>query len=138
MGLFTRNIDEIREKTEKVFHDRSNYVLAIQNRSFLKRVGLLLLAKLPYLIDSNRTFLLYFNQEGIYEAEISFSDKSQFLLMPWHEISDFHYEDKGSKVLLSYSHLGQKRGYSIDFGGPIMKDNRKNVLDLIAKDWNRI
>lgn len=138
MGLFTQSTDEIRDKVENVFHDTNNYVVAMQHRGLLKQLGLLLLGSVIYVTDSCRTFLLYFDPQGIYEAEISFSDKSQFLLMPWHEISDFKYKDKGSKVILSYSHLGQKRGYVIDFGGNIIKDNRENTLSLIQKDWNRI
>lgn len=84
------------------------------------------------------TSLLYFDKQGIYEADISFSDKSQFLLMPWHEITDFSYKDKGGHILLFYTHLGQKYKYEIDFNGAIMKDNRENTLSLIKKDWNRV
>lgn len=138
MGLFTQNADEIREKVESVFHDTKNYVVALQHRSEARQAGLLFFSTLLYVIDSNRSFLLQFENQGIYEAETSFTDKSQFLLMPWHEISDFEFEDRGDKVLLSFSHLGQKRGYEIDFGGRIMKDNRDNVMSLIQRDWNRI
>lgn len=138
MGLFIQNTKEIREKVEKVFHDTSNYVVALQHRSALKQFGSLLLSNVLYATDSNRTFLLYFDNQGIYEAETSFSDKSQFLFMPWHEITDFSYQDKGGHILLTYTHLGQKRGYQIDFNGAIMKDNRENTLSLIQKDWNRV
>lgn len=138
MGLFTQDINEIRNKVENVFHDTKNYVVGLQHRSGLKQIVILLLSNLIYAIDNNRSFLLYFDNQGIYEAETSFKDKSQFLLMPWHEITDFMYEDKGNKVILSYSHLGEKRGYVIDFGGKIMKDNRENTMLLINKDWNRI
>lgn len=138
MGLFTQSTHEIRDKVENVFHDTKNYVVAMQHRSALKQLGVLLLGNIAYSTDSSRTFLLYFDPQGIYEAETSFSNKSQFLLMPWHEISDFKYEDKGNKVILSYSHLGRKRGYVIDFGGNIMKDNRGNAMSLIQKDWNRV
>lgn len=138
MGLFTQNTKEIKEKVERVFHDTTNYVVAIQHRSALKQLGSLLLSNVLYATVSNRTFLLYFDNQGIYEAETSFTDKSQFLLMPWHEITDFSYRDIGGHILLTYTHLGQKRRYQIDFNGAIMKDNRDNTLSLIEKDWNRI
>ncbi|MDO5732434.1 MAG: hypothetical protein Q4P72_01445 [Eubacteriales bacterium] len=138
MGLFTQNTKEIRAKVQGVFHNTSNYVVAVQHRSALRQFGSLIVSNVLNATDSNRTFLLYFDKQGIYEAETSFSEKSQFLLMPWHEISDFSYRDKGGHILLSYTHLGQKRGYQIDFNGAIMKDNRENTLSLIQKDWNRV
>ncbi|MCO5475194.1 histidine kinase [Enterococcus gallinarum] len=137
MGLFTQTIDEIREKVASVFHDTDNYVVAMQHRSALKQLGVMLLGNLAYATDSNRTFLLYFTHEGIHEAETSFSDKKQFALMPWTDVNDFHYEDKGNKVILSFDYLGKKRGYAIDFNGKIMEDNRENVRVLMEKNWNK-
>ncbi|KIS05199.1 hypothetical protein AT54_01107 [Streptococcus equi subsp. zooepidemicus Sz12is] len=97
----------------------------------------MLLGNLAYATDSNRTFLLYFSHEGIHVSETSFSDKKQFVLIPWDDVHDFHYEDKGNKVILSFDYLGKKRGYSIDFNGKIMEYNRENARVLIERNWNK-
>lgn len=57
--------------------------------------------------------------------------------MPWKDVHDFHYEDKGNKVILSFDYSGKKRGYAIDFNGKIMEDNRKNAIVLMEKNWNK-
>ncbi|HEL0291694.1 TPA: histidine kinase [Streptococcus equi subsp. zooepidemicus] len=109
----------------------------MQHRSVLKQLGVMLLGNLAYATDSNRTFLLYFNHEGIHVSETSFSDKKQFVLIPWNDVKDFHYEDKGNKVILSFHHSGKNKGYTIDFNGKIMEDNRENTRLLIERNWNK-
>lgn len=138
MGIFIQNANEIRNKVQQSFHNTENYVVAMQRRSVLKQAALLAFSSLVYTTDSCRTFILYFDPQGIYEAETSFQDKSQFLMMPWHEISDFTFTEKANKVNLSFSHLGKERGYQIDFHGNIMQDNSHNVKRLIEKNWYRI
>ena len=91
----------------KKFGTADNYPVAVKHNSMFKGLLKLLLSNLLYAIDGSRTFVLYFDDTGIYEKELSLTDDVPFLLIPWREVYDFGYKDKGNKVCLNVDHLGK-------------------------------
>lgn len=114
-----------------------NYLVAVKHNSMLKGLLELLLSNLAYAIDSGRTFVLYFDDAGIYEKELSFTDNALFLLIPWREIYDFGYKDKGNKIYLNVNHLGKTYSYEISFNNYLLKGNRERLKQLVEHNFFR-
>lgn len=138
MGLLFNDKKEFSDKVEKIFGDRDNYLVAFKANDLKTGLGKLLLSNLYYTMDSSRTFVLYFSPKGLYESEISYSTKRDFLLMPWNEIEDFEVDEKNNKAIISLRHLGKKVMYEIDFKGRIFEGNEERFMELKSKDWNKI
>lgn len=94
MSIFlTRNAD-IHHMVQKNFGKTDNYLVANKHNDVLKGLFKLLLSRLYYIFDGGRMFVLYFDNQGIHEKEISFTDNAPFLLIPWHEVRNFKVKDK--------------------------------------------
>lgn len=138
MGLFFNDLEEIKDKVYKDFGDTENHLVVMKYNDAKKGLAKLLASNLFYTLDSSRTFILYFNNKGINEEEISNSVKRDFLLMPWNEITSFNIDVKNDKALLNIVHLDKKIGYEIPFSGKIFSDNKANLKSLDLKEWNKI
>lgn len=82
MGFLFNNVDDFRDKIKDKFGNTDSYLFAIKNNSASKGILKLFISNLYNSMDSSRTFLLNFNEKGIYENEISTSDKNNFIFMP--------------------------------------------------------
>lgn len=138
MGFLFNDVNEFREKINEKFKNTDSYLFAIKHNSMAKGFLKLLVSNLYYTMDSSRTFLLNFNEKGIYEKEISNSIKGDFILMPWHEIESFDIDEKSNKAFINFSHLGKKISYEISFKGRMCEDNINNFKNLKGNNWNRI
>src|SRR5699024_11534470 len=137
MGLLFNTSDEIDKKVREKFGDDGSYLLVFKYNSPAKVLGKLLLSSVYYVFDSSRTFILYFDPKGVYESEISNSDKKDFLFMAWNEIEDFELVE-GNKKILKINHLGKVYEYEVEMDGKLFKNNYKNLKELIDNNWNRI
>lgn len=135
MGILFNSQNEIRDAVYEEFNNTENYLVAIKHDDVVKNLLKLLASNLFYTIDSNRTFVINFNEDGIYEKENSNSTKRDFLLMPWSEIEDFGIIEKNNKVFIEFKHIGKDTGYEIPFNGKIFKDNGENIKKLKSKDF---
>lgn len=88
MGLLMNTANEVAEKVKDNFNDDENYLFALKNNDVKTGLFKLILSKLYYTMDSARSFILYFNEKGINEKEISNTLKGNFVLMPWNEVAD--------------------------------------------------
>ena len=138
MGFLFNDLGECREKIRENFSKTDSYLFAIKHNSKAKGFLKLLASGLYYTLDSSRTFLLNFNEKGIFEKEISNSIKGDFILMPWHEIESFDIDEKSNKAFINFSHLGKKISYEISFKGRMCEDNINNFKNLRGNNWNRI
>ena len=89
-------------------------------------------------MDFSRTFLLNFNEKGIFEKEVSNSTKGDFILMPWDEINSFEIDERSNKSFINFSHLGKKISYEIFFKGKMCEDNVGNFKNLKENNWHRL
>ena len=89
-------------------------------------------------MDSARSFILYFNEKGINEKEISNTLKGNFVLMPWNEIGEFNVDLKSRKAIITLFHLGKKLLYEVPFSGTMAKSNKNMLENLVGKNFNRI
>ncbi len=138
MGILFNDSKEIDKKVEEIFGDTFNYLLAIKHNDVKKGLAKLLVSNLFYTLDSNRTFILFFDEKGVHEKEISNSTKENFLVMPWNEIESFDIKEKSNKALIELNHLGKKMAYEIPFTGKIFTKNEENIENLKSKNWNKI
>lgn len=137
MGLLFNTSDDMDKKVREKFGDDKSYLIVFKHNSPAKGLGKLLLSSVYYILDSNRTFVLYFDPKGVYESEISNSDKKDFLFMAWNEIEDFELVE-GNKKILKINHLGKLYQYEVELDGKLFKNNYKNLRDLIENNWYRI
>lgn len=137
MGLLFNTSDDMDKKVREKFGDDKSYLIVFKHNSPAKGLGKLLLSSVYYILDSNRTFVLYFDPKGVYESEISNSDKKDFLFMAWNEIEDFELVE-GNKKILKINHLGKLYQYEVELDGKLFKNNYKNLKDLIENNWYRI
>ena len=138
MGILFNNPKDIKEKIREKFNDDENYLIAKKHNDIKTGLLELIVSNLYYTIDSNRTFIIYFDKKGIYEKEISNSIKGDFILMPENEIGEIAYEEKSTKAIISLTHLGKKISYEIPFSGKIFRQNKENFEKIKNKNWNRI
>lgn len=138
MGLLFNDEKEIKDAVYKEFKTKDNYLVAIKHDNIGKNLLKLMISDLFYTIDSTRTFVLNFNEDGIYEKEISNSMKRDFLLMPWSEVEDFEVIEKNNKVFIKFKHIVKDTGYEIPFNGKIFNDNKDNFRNLKDKNFFQI
>lgn len=138
MGLLMNTASEIADKVKEDFNDDKNYLFALKRNDFKRGLLKLFLSKLYYTMDSARSFVLYFNEKGIYEKEISNSVKGNFVLMPWDEIENFTVDYKGSKANITLFHLGTEVLYEVSFTGSMAKGNKERLDDLQKKAYNKL
>lgn len=138
MGLLMNTANEVAEKVKDNFNDDENYLFALKNNDVKTGLFKLILSKLYYTMDSARSFILYFNEKGINEKEISNTLKGNFVLMPWNEVEDFVIDIKNNKANLAFSHLGKKLLYEVPFSGAMATKNKNMLENLVGKNFNRI
>lgn len=137
MGIFlTRNAD-IHHMVQKNWGKTDNYLVANKHNDCFKGLFKLLLSRLYYIFDGGRMFVLYFDNQGIHEKEISFTDNAPFLLIPWHEVRNFKVKDKRNKVYIDVDHLGKIYSYEIDFNGKLPQGNRERLMQLSEHNFYR-
>lgn len=137
MGKIFNNKTDIYNMVEENFGKSENYLVALKHNGFLKGILKLFLSRLYYVMDGCRSYVLYFDEKGMHEKEISLSDKGPFLLIPWREIKEFRVKDKGNKVYLDVNHLGKTYSYEIDFRGRLLAGNRERFLVLREHNFYR-
>ena len=138
MGLLMNSREEIKESVISRFGQEKNYLVAFKYNSPGKSILKLLISKLYYIFDNSRTFILVFNNKGIYEKEISNSTKTDFYLFPESEIENFEINNKTNKSIISFDHLGKEISYEIPMTGKIFKGNKENLEALVKDNWKRI
>ena len=138
MGFLFNDVNEFREIINEKFKNTDSYLFAIKHNSTGKGFLKLFFSNLYNTVDSSRTFILHFNEKGVFEKEISNSTKGDFILMPWDEIEVFEIDEKSNKAFMNFSHLGKNISYEIDFDGRMDVDNRKNFENLMEKSWYRL
>lgn len=138
MGLLMNTANEVAEKVKENFNDDENYLFALKCNDFKTGLFKLLLSKLYYTMDSARSFILYFNEKGINEKEISNTMNGNFVLMPWNEIGEFNVDLKSRKAIITLFHIGKKVLYEIPYTGTMAKSNKNMLEKLLGKNFNRI
>lgn len=138
MGLLMNTASEIADKVKEDFNDDKNYLFALKRNDFKRGLLKLFLSRLYYTMDGARSFVLYFNEKGIYEKEISNTVKGNFVLMPWDEINDFTVDYKSSKANITLVYLGAKLLYEVPFTGSMAKGNKERLDDLQKKAYNKL
>ena len=108
MGLLFNDKNEIKAKVEENFNDNKNFLVAMKHNDTKTGLAKLMLSSILYIMDSTRTFILYFSPKGIYEKEISNSSRGNFTLLPANEIEGFDIEEKSNKTIINFLHLGKK------------------------------
>lgn len=108
MGLLFNDKDDLKREVEEKFGNGKNYLIAFKHNSPVKKGLKLIMSNLYNTYDSNRTFILVFDNKGIYEKEISNSDKDNFYLMPENEVEDFNVDKKSRKAYITFKHVGKK------------------------------
>lgn len=137
MSLFFTKKSEVVKMVEESFGPSEDYLVVLKHNNVVKSGLKLMISNLYSAMDSSRTFILYFDHQGIHEKEISLSDHADFILIPWNEVEEFTIKDKGSKAILFANHLGKTYSYSVDFDGKLMEGNRKRFLELKKKNFYR-
>lgn len=134
MGLLTNDKKEIQQMVEEQFGEGKNYVLALKHNNAAESGLKLLISSLYNTLDSNRTFILVFNSKGIYEKEISTSDKSKFYLMPESEIEELTFDERDKKGYINFRHITKNLSYEIPFTGKLFEGNRER-FEKLEKEW---
>lgn len=138
MGLLFNDREDFKKDVEEKFGKEKNYLIVFKHNSPVKNVLKLIVSNLYNTYDSNRTYILVFDNKGIYEKEISNSDKANFFLMPENEIDNFTVNKKSNKAYINFTHIGKEISYEIPFTGKLFTDNKNNYKALLKKDWERI
>ena len=138
MGLLFNDTNDIKAKIEENFNDNKNFLVAMKHNDTKTGLAKLMLSSILYIMDSTRTFILYFSPKGIYEKEISNSSRGNFTLLPANEIEGFDIEEKSNKTIINFRHLGKKISYEIPYKGKIFTTNEENLQILKANNWNMI
>lgn len=138
MGLLMNTANEVAEKVKDNFNDDENYLFALKNNDVKTGLFKLILSKLYYTMDSARSFILYFNEKGINEKEISNTMNGNFVLMPWNEIDEFNVDLKSRKAIITLFHIGKKVLYEVPFSGAMANKNKNMLENLLGKNFNRI
>nr|WP_276938968.1 histidine kinase [Helcococcus sueciensis] len=138
MGLLMNSREEIKKSVVNRFGNEKNYLVVFKHNSLSKNILKILLSKLYYIFDNSRTFILVFDNKGIYEKEISNSTRTDFYLFPESEIENFEINNKTNKSIISFDHLGKNISYEVPMTGKIFKDNKENLAALVKNNWERI
>ncbi|WP_216388361.1 hypothetical protein [Arcanobacterium phocae] len=138
MGLFTTNSRDIARQVKESFGDTDSYLVVLKHNSVPKGLLKLLLSVMYFVVDSSREFILYFDEKGVHEKEFGFSDGTQFLLIPWHEIDEFSVEERRNKSIIRLTHLGKEYSYEVHYSGNVTMSNQERLQKLVAKSWHKI
>lgn len=138
MGFLFNEKEEVEEKVKRKFGDLNNHLVTLKHNDFKSSLLKLTISNIFYIVDNNRSFILYFSNEGIHEKEISNTMKGDFILMPWNEISSIDVKIKSRGAIIELVHLGKKLGYEVPFSRNIYRNNKNNLDNLQNKNWNRI
>lgn len=138
MGLLFNDNEAIKKEVEEKFGKGVNYLLALKHNGPLKSTLKLILLSGFYAYDENRTFVLVFHKKGIYEKEISNSDKTDFYLYPESEIEDFSVRRESKKATIQFLHIGKTIAYEIPFRGRFFSENEDQFNQLEKADWQRL
>ncbi|MCI6659740.1 MAG: hypothetical protein SOW48_07340 [Peptoniphilaceae bacterium] len=137
MGLFTVSKDEVQKSVQQRFGDTESYLIALKHNTEKSGFLKLMISTLWAVTDGSREFILVFSEKGIYENEISLENHQDYVLIPWHEVTNFGLDERGKEAVLSVSHLGKRYGYVIPFTGSLMRENKERYENLKQADWNR-
>lgn len=135
MGLFTINIDEIKNQIQQEFKENMQYLVAIKHHTNSESILKSIVSVFYRNVDATREYILVFNQQGIYEKELGFSDSQPFLLIPWNEVNKMDVYEKSSQSILIIDHLGKEYRYEIPYTGRIMINNKNHLMNLQALDF---
>ena len=138
MGLLFNDNEAIKKEVEEKFGKGANYLLALKHNGPLKSTLKLILLSGFYAYDENRTFVLVFHKKGIYEKEISNSDKTDFYLYPESEMEDFSVRRESKKATIQFLHIGKTIAYEIPFRGRFFSENEDQFNQLEKADWQRL
>lgn len=138
MGLFTVSKDEVKRNVQQRFSDTDSYLIALKHNTEKGGLLKLMVSTLWAATDDAREFILVFTEKGIYENEISLSNKKDYALIPWQEVTNFGLDKRGKETVLSVDHLGKRYGYVIPFTGPPMNGNKERYEKLKQANWHRL
>ena len=102
MGFLFNDVNEIREKVKENFLNTKDYLVTMKYNDIERSILQLVISRLFYIFDSARTFVLNFDEKGVYELEISNGVKGKFVLIPWHEISNLELYYKNNKAIITF------------------------------------
>lgn len=137
MSLFMYDMDELRSQVQEAFGDTEHYLVVVKHNNWQSDIIKLFINTLYYATDSSRQFIVYFSPKGIYEKELGTPIKSDFVLMPWHEIEELSLKPWWTHKVIRFLHLGKNMGYEVNFWGRVNKDNKANLANLVANNWRR-
>lgn len=138
MGLLFNDNEAIKKEVEEKFGAQAKYLFAMKHNGPVKSTLNLFLLDGLYAYEANRTFVLVFDKKGIYEKEISNSDKKEFYLYPESEIENFEVHREAKKATIHFLHIGKSIAYEIPFRGRLFSENEDQFNGLEKADWQRL
>ncbi|MFM1573209.1 histidine kinase [Helcococcus ovis] len=136
MGILFNKNEELRTAVKNDFSTDRDYLIVSKYNSTSKSLLKMFISNLWGIYSSSRTFILYFNVDGIYIKEISTSMKSKFNYHSWCDIKNFKSDDKGNKAIISFNYLQKEHSYEVPFDNTkYLKDNKKRYYELNEKDF---
>lgn len=138
MGLLFNDNEAIKKEVEEKFGAQAKYLFAMKHNGPVKSTLKLFLLDGLYAYEANRTFVLVFDKKGIYEKEISNSDKKEFYLYPESEIEKFEVHRETKKATIHFLHIGKSIAYEIPFRGRFFLENQDQFNQLEKADWQRL
>ena len=138
MGLLFNDNEAIKKEVEEKFGAQAKYLFAMKHNGPVKSTLKLFLLDGLYAYEANRTFVLVFDKKGIYEKEISNSDKTEFYLYPESEIEEFEVHREAKKATIHFLHIGKSIAYEIPFRGRLFSENEDRFNGLEKANWQQI
>ena len=138
MGLLFNDNEAIKKEVEEKFGAQAKYLFAMKHNGPVKSTLKLFLLDGLYAYEANRTFVLVFDKKGIFEKEISNSDKKEFYLYPESEIEKFEVHREAKKATINFLHIGKSIAYEIPFRGRFFSENEDRFNGLEKTNWQQI
>ena len=138
MGLLFNDNEAIKKEVEEKFGAQAKYLFAMKYNGPVKSTLKLFLLDGLYAYEANRTFVLVFDKKGIFEKEISNSDKKEFYLYPESEIEKFVVHREAKKATIHFLHIGKSIAYEIPFRGRFFSENEDRFNGLEKANWQQI
>lgn len=138
MGLLFNDNEAIKKEVEEKFGAQAKYLFAMKHNGPVKSTLKLFLLDGLYAYEANRTFVLVFDKKGIFEKEISNSDKKEFYLYPESEIEKFEVHREAKKATINFLHIGKSIAYDIPFRGRFFSENEDRFNGLEKTNWQQI
>lgn len=138
MGLLFNDNEAIKKEVEEKFGAQAKYLFAMKHNGPVKSTLKLFLLDGLYAYEANRTFVPVFDKKGIYEKEISNSDKTDFYLYPESEIEKFEVDHEAKKATIHFLHIGKSIAYEIPFRGRFFSENEEQFNGLEKANWQRL